>query len=135
MEQHMKNIKSSILNITIRVVDASPFSRKSVGMLIRFFHMAAPFLFALLLLLSNHKAINYTILIVMLAISSLFLFFRGCILSMIENKLLDDGFNVMDPFLELLNIPITNANRIYITQRLGTLYILFISVLVYINVS
>ncbi len=35
----------------------------------------------------------------------------GCILSRLEQKIMNDDFTVIDPFLELIRVDITNENR------------------------
>lgn len=133
MECTRKKIKKFILNFFLELVDASPFSRKSTGMMLRTIHTIVPFFFVILLLLTKNKNINYIVLTVIILISFLFVFFKGCILSMIETKLLDDDYNVIDPFLELFNIPITNEKRFIVMKYLGGLYIIFIASLIFIN--
>ncbi len=47
-----------------------------------------------------------------------YILFQGCFISMLENRLCDDKFNIVDPFLEYNNV---NIN--YKTRKIVTIYI------------
>ena len=57
-----------------------------------------------------------------LFILTLFILFKGCWISSLENKLLNDNINICDIFLDILLVPINNKNRFIFTLCIGTIY-------------
>jgi hypothetical protein len=122
--------RKKLKNILIENIDTTlsklPLSRLSLGILIRSIHICSPLIFFLLLLFSNNKILcNIVIIFIILAIV-LFLLFNGCFISSLENRIIGDDFNVIDPFLEIFNIQINFKNRLKMSYLIGVSYFFII---------
>ena len=105
-------------------------SPKSIGIIIRSFHMFAPIYFITVILFVSQIWCNI-IVVFLLFVVILFYTFEFCILTLIENQLCNDNFTILDPHLELLNLEINNNNRFYITTINGIIYLLIICCIYY----
>lgn len=77
---------------------------------LRLFHYFLP-LFAALLILVSSKTIVHITLIIIIFIFIMFICFDGCILTRLEKRFSNEDYTIMDPLLNLLNVPINNKNR------------------------
>jgi len=55
--------------------------------------------------------------------SVLFILLDGCFISMVENKIIGDHYNIIDPFLEYGRISVNYNNRVHASYCLGLTYI------------
>lgn len=108
------------------------FSRKSLGIMMRSFHISTPVCFFFITLFAPKKIV-WIVIFLLVIILSMFFIFDGCILSMIENKICDDDFTIADPFLELLEWDKTSKNRFNVTIIVGLLYYIVIGIIYYIR--
>lgn len=99
-------------------------SKKSIGITLRSFHICVPFMLILLLLVSKYKTLCNIIIFILFLIPTLFILLDGCILSSLENRFLDDDFNVIDPLLEMKNMPITKENRLKVNYIACFIYLI-----------
>ena len=110
LKKKINNFVDIFLNKFVSLVNNSNLSSKSVGFFIRAIHSIVPIILLFLLLFSGKK--QFIIIIFFnLFIYALFVIFDGCILSKLELKLINDNFTVIDPFLEIFDIDVTNKNR------------------------
>lgn len=107
-------------------------SQKSIVTILRTLHMSIPIIFLIILLSSSYVICILTILVVM-CIIFMFYIFDGCLLSMLEQELYKDNFNIVDPFLELFNMEINNKNRKNISIINAFIYILTMCIIYYIR--
>ena len=72
-----------------------------------------------LLYLIDNKRIRE--IVILLGIFTVFTqtIFNGCLISRIETKLYPDGYSILDPYMKVLNIEITNRNRKKFTRIFG----------------
>lgn len=101
--------------------EGGKLSKKSLGVMMRSFHMSTPIFFILISLFAE-KRVVWIVLFLLVIIFFMFFVFDGCILSMIENKVCNDDFTVADPFLELLEWEKNSKNRFNITLLIGLTY-------------
>jgi hypothetical protein len=87
-----------------------------MGLVIRTIHLLIPFLALSAVIHGLHVAALTQIVLAYMALLA-FILFDGCILSMIEHELCDDGILVIDPFLEFAGYDPNGQNR-----KSGTLY-------------
>ena len=127
------SFKNTLIQNQIKFIDFFNINHKLIGHWIRAFHYNSPiYLFIFMCLLS--KNICKTMLIFFfLFIFSLFILFRGCWISSLENKLLKDNVNICDIFLDLLNIKITKKSRFYFTLIMGLNYTILLLTVYYIR--
>ena len=112
--------------------DNSKLSNKSLGIMMRSFHMSTPVCFILLALFAP-KQVVWAVFVLLVIILVMFFAFDGCILSMIEDKVCNDDFTIADPFLEYLDWKKTTKNRFNVTLIVGLTYYVAIGIIYYIR--
>jgi len=112
--------------------DNSKLSNKSLGILMRSFHMSTPVFFLLIALFAPKKVV-WIVFVLLVIILVMFITFDGCILSMIENKVCNDDFTIADPFLEHLDWEKNTKNRFNVTLMVGLTYYVAIGIIYYIR--
>lgn len=105
-----ENLRNIILDKSEDLINKSNLSKKSVGILLRSFHFAISIVVAILLFTGSNTVFKLAILF-NIVVFLMFFIFDGCILSRLEMRFADDDFTVIDPFLELARIEVTNENR------------------------
>jgi hypothetical protein len=105
-----ENLRNIILDKSEDLINKSNLSKKSVGILLRSFHFAISIVVAILLFTGSNTVFKLAILF-NIVVFLMFFIFDGCILSRLEMRFVDDDFTVIDPFLELARIEVTNENR------------------------
>ena len=107
-------------------------SDKSLGIMMRTFHISTPVSYLILSLLAPRYVVNIVAGLLLL-IFLMFFVFGGCILSMVENKICNDDFTIADPFLELLEMEKTSKNRFNISLTIFTIFNIIIGIIYYIR--
>jgi hypothetical protein len=107
-------------------------SDKSLGIMMRTFHISTPVSYLILSVLAPRYVVNI-VAALLLVIFLMFIVFGGCILSMVENKICNDDFTIADPFLELLEMEKTSKNRFNISLTIFTIYNIIIAIIYYIR--
>ena len=107
-------------------------SDKSLGIMMRTFHISTPVSYLILSLLAPRYVVNI-VAGLLLVIFLMFFVFGGCILSMVENKICNDDFTIADPFLELLEMEKTSKNRFNISLTIFTIYNIIIAIIYYVR--
>jgi hypothetical protein len=107
-------------------------SKKSLGIMMRSFHMSTPVCFFLITLIAPKKIV-WVVIFLLTVILFMFFIFDGCILSMIENKVCNDDFTIADPFLEVLEWDKNSKNRFNVTLLVGLTYYITIAIIYYIR--
>jgi hypothetical protein len=127
-----KEKRNKIVEYFKNKCDDTRLSKKSLGIMMRSFHMSAPLFFILIALLASKKVVWF-ILFLLFLIFIIFFVFNGCILSMIENKVCNDDFTIADPFLEVAAWEKNTKNRFNITLVVGSTYYIVIGIIYYIR--
>ena len=112
--------------------DNSKLSKKSLGILMRSFHMSTPIFFILIALFAP-KRVVLVVFILLVFILVMFFIFDGCILSMIETLVCNDDFTIADPFLEYYDWEKNTKNRFNITLMVGLTYYVAVGIIYYIR--
>jgi len=107
-------------------------SQKSVGIIIRTLHMCAPTSFLITVLFGPYMLATIT-MIFLVGVLIMFYTFDSCFLSVLEQKLCNDEFVIIDPALELCDLPINTANRYYISNVIGITYMTTICLVYYLR--
>ena len=107
-------------------------SDKSLGIMMRTFHISTPVSYLILSVLAPRYVVNI-VAALLLVIFLMFFVFGGCILSMVENKICNDDFTIADPFLELLEMEKTSKNRFNISLTIFTIFNIIIGIIYYIR--
>ena len=107
-------IKKQILDLLENKINEfslnSGISKKEFGLIIRKVHYLI-FIIPLFTVLFVNKILILLHIVILLIIISLFIFFNGCILSVLEYRLCKDNFTVVDPYLNLLFVEVNNETR------------------------
>ena len=108
------------------------FSARSSGIIIRTSHYLSPYGFMFILLCGPLILCNLVMFFVFGAIIS-FNLFDCCFLSLLEQNLCQDDFNIMDPLLELADLEVNAINRYIVSMILGPSYVTTACLLYYIR--
>ena len=122
-KEKKRELKNNIVEWAYSLFEKLPLSMKSIGILIRSFHMASPIGFFMIMLLCPNSFICLFTLGVLVIIAFSFFFFDTCMISSLENRIIGDEFNIIDPILELLNMDLNFVNRLKISYGSGCFYI------------
>lgn len=116
------SLKNRLIDFQINFIDYFNINHKLIGHWIRAFHYNSPIYLFIFILLSPKKLCTFFLLFFFAFILSLFIIFKGCWISSLENKLLKDNVNICDIFLDIFNIDINYKNRFIITLVIGGIY-------------
>jgi len=116
------------------IICSKRLSSRSNVQLIRALHTTIWFFLIIMLTVGPWWMMWVATLFIIMATSA-FIILNGCVLSMLENKLCQDGFNVFDPVLEYFNIHNTPLNLMKVTQCIGTIYLFIVLYIIYIRLS
>jgi len=105
-----KNIRDKLVHIVESNIRKTNLSDKSICILLRTTHFSFPIVNGLVLLFGSDSWVKI-IIYFNIFVFFMFFIFDGCILSKLEHCFTDDEFTVIDPFLELINVELTNENR------------------------
>ena len=127
-----KNSKIKIIDILELLCKKTGISNHSLGVMIRSYHFGMPCAFMFTVLLCNHLLAYMSVIYYSLILFS-YILFQGCFVSMLENRLCNDKFNIVDPFLEFNNADINHNTRKIATKYLATCYIIVFYGIYYIR--
>jgi len=112
--------------------ESGKFTKKSLGIMMRSFHMSTP-IFFLLIALFAPKRVVWVAIFLLIVILFMYFIFDGCILSMIENKVCEDDFTIADPYLEALEWEKNSKNRFNVTLIVGLIYYIIVGIIYYVR--
>lgn len=112
--------------------ESGKFTKKSLGIMMRSFHMSTPIFFILIALFAP-KRVVWIVIFLLIVILFMFFIFDGCILSMIENKVCEDDFTIADPYLEALEWEKNSKNRFNVTLIVGLMYYTLVGIIYYVR--
>jgi hypothetical protein len=124
--------RNEIVEKMKKYFQSGKLSDKSLGIMMRTFHISTPVSYLILSLLAPRYVVNI-VAGLLLVIFLMFFVFGGCILSMVENKICNDDFTIADPFLELLEMEKTSKNRFNISLTIFTIFNIIIGIIYYIR--
>jgi hypothetical protein len=121
-------------NIRFLINNYIPYeSREFIGKLIRYFHTFIPYIVFFLLIFLDKKFIIYYFIFIILITILFILNDYGCILTFMENELLNDKYCIVNLYLNLLNLDNTKKNQIIFTLFFFALQIFLLIILYYIK--
>ena len=127
-----KEKRNQIFDKIKNLFQSGKLSDKSLGIMMRTFHISTPVSYLILSVLAPRFIVNI-VAALLLAIFLMFFVFGGCILSMVENQICNDDFTIADPFLELLEMEKNSKNRFNISLTIFTIYNIIIAIIYYIR--
>jgi hypothetical protein len=105
-----KHIRKQLVGWAERIIRKTGMSDEFICGTLRFFHFIIPVITVILLFVSTQKIFMIVVLFNII-VFILFFLFDGCILSRLEHCFTDDSFTVIDPFLMIIGVELTNENR------------------------
>jgi hypothetical protein len=127
-----KEKRNQIVDKIKNLFQSGKLSDKSLGIMMRTFHISTPVSYLILSVLAPRFIVNI-VAALLFAIFLMFFVFGGCILSMVENQICNDDFTIADPFLELLEMEKNSKNRFNISLTIFTIYNIIIAIIYYIR--
>ncbi len=118
-----KEQRNKFVNWLEGCICSKRISAKSNGYLIRSFHMYSAILILFILCMGPGWLVVPTSLFVVTIVAA-FIVFSGCVLSILENRLCQDDFNICDPVLEYYSIETTNKNRTRLSNPVMVVYLM-----------
>ena len=125
------NLKKKLIDYQINIIDYFHINHILIGHWVRAFHYNSPIYLFIFMCLLSKKVCIFMLCFFFLFIFSLFILFRGCWISSLENKLLKDNINICDIFLDLFKIDINKQNRFIFTLMMGGFYTLLLLFIFY----
>jgi hypothetical protein len=133
MKSNVKSIYKNWLTTSLHeYIEKSKLSAKSIGILIRSHHLAAPSNIIILLIFASKPICTFLVGFLCFALL-LFYLLDGCFLSKMEEEICKDNFTIMDPMLELLSWEINKENRISISYLVGIPYLICVMAIYYLR--
>ena len=123
------DLKDLFVNYILYSINYFNLNHILIGNWIRAFHYNSPIYLFIFICLLSKKLCEFILLFYFIFIIFIFILFKGCWLSSLENKLLKDNINICDIFLDFLNIDINNKNRYYFTLLIGFYYTLLLLII------
>jgi len=111
MHKHIRNRMAEIIVFLIRI---SGLTDNVGGFLLRSIHLHIPGYFMLLIILLP-RYLALAALIPLISAFILFIYLRGCFITIAEKKLCDSDINIIDPFICIAGDKCNNFNRYYYT--------------------
>ena len=131
-KKDLKKKLKTFINIFVEKCKNGKLSCKSLGIIIRTLHMCAPTSFLISVMFGSYLLSTITIFF-LFGVFICFYTFDSCFLSVLEQKLCNDDFVIIDPALELCDWEINTYNRYYISNILGVIYMAIIFIIYYIR--
>jgi hypothetical protein len=132
MHINLKKIKKNIIDECEKKLRKSNLADQTLCGLVQFIHVFfSVFSFICILFGSKMWFCVSGIMCVLAAIC--FFLFNGCLVTMLEHRFSTDNFVIIDPFLMVLNMQITNENRYTYSIVSGGLSFLVIGLMYYIR--
>lgn len=118
----IKELRNKIIDFNLFLLDTTKIDKKTMGFLIRAYHVNLPIYILIFMLLAPKLITEITLVFLFLSLLT-FALFDGCFMSMMEKRLDGIDITIMDPFLQLCKLEKTNKNRMIISFIVGPLYI------------
>jgi len=135
IEERKRQRKKIVNYISRKIHNNLNYPQEKIGAILKSFHIIGHFYLMILCLFFSYKFAIYC-LVFQLAVGILYIYFSGCLLTVIEYKLTNNfDLNITDPYLNILNIPINNINRRNITYKAILFFILYYIVIAYLKYS
>jgi hypothetical protein len=118
-----KNKKYIVASNFKSFCDKCKVSNYTIGMYIRGWHIMTP-IYTIILMFYVSKLFYHILIFNLLFVFFAFIYFNGCVLTVLETKLCGDTFTFIDPILEYNNIELNSKNRYNVSFIVANLYLL-----------
>lgn len=110
VQSSLKEIRNNIVDHLENFIRKFGLEDNHICNILRGLHFGISVITGLILLLGS-KFWFLVIIAFNIFVYFLFFIFNGCILSKLEHRFTNDDFTVIDPFLKIINVELTNENR------------------------
>ena len=114
--EKIKEQKKKIINYLIKKILSKKYiSKNNISIWIKTSHYSLPLILLLLISLGNIYIANLTLIIIIMIVIG-FIYFRGCLISILEYNICSDKTNIVDIWIELFEykkIDYNNNTRDY----------------------
>ena len=105
---------------------------RKLGNTIRLIHLGLPYFLLVVICNKKQQTCNYIIITILgIIIIQRILIKNRCIISELERKLLNNNKSIIDDYLLLFNMPVTNYNRSIVSNR-GIVLFILLGIIIYI---
>ena len=107
-----KETRKQLIEFAENFLRKTNIADNTLCLLLRIFHFIIP-LISITILLWGTSPLFMTVTLINIIIFTMFFMFDGCILSRLEQRFSENGddFTVIDPFLVIIDVELTNENR------------------------
>ena len=120
-----KDTKTKAIDYLELMCTHTGISNHSLGIILRSYHYSAPLIMIIFVIMGNKMLATITITYYLFLVLC-WILFNGCFLSMLENRLCDDNFNIVDPLLEFSSMQINYESRKLVSHYVGFCYTILI---------
>lgn len=103
-------LKYKIIDYLEDKCNKSKINNYIIGQNVRALHVAIPIFLITLVFLAS-KQIVKLVIIYFIFVIFLFIYFDGCLLTLLERRLCNDKFTIFDILLEIFNLPIESKTQ------------------------
>ena len=122
--------KKELVNYILNGIEKSKMPNNVWLLIIKSIHITTPGYCLIIFLLGSFELSMFFLTLLNITLL-LFLYFNGCFLTTIENKLEKDSVNIIDPYIYLMNDIPNKNNRFYYTLQLSFFYFLVTAFIFY----
>ena len=119
----------NLVQYIINLIDYYKINKTLIGHWIRSFHYNILIYILIFMILLPKTYSIYIILFYLIFIILPFIVFKGCWVSQLENRLIQDNTNICDLWLEIMNLKINSNNRYYLTIFAGIFFIILLYII------
>ena len=122
--------KTRIIDYLEKLCETSRISKKTLGNTIRSYHVSLPFVLLIFVFYASQLCVTLVGLS-LIGVFTLFFLTNGCLLTMLEHRLVGDEFTIADPFIEFFGLEESSANRVNVSYYIATSYLAFFAFIYY----
>ena len=121
MKSHRKQLRDKLVTSLINYIRGSGLPDKISGFLLKSLHFHIPWYFLILFILLPFDLACYSLIPLLISLS-LFLYLRGCFLTIVEFKLGQDDTNIIDPYIVFCKDEVNEETRYRYTLGVAAMY-------------
>lgn len=127
---NVKSRRKKIKELALKICNKIPISNKILGLWIRSYHYTLPAYIFLTICLGPIYLVKicYAFLLIIIL---LFIYYRGCWLSIIEKELCKDDVNIADWLIQICKYDVNNENRYKISYLYFSIYLITLLIITF----
>ena len=127
---NVKSRRKKIKELALKICNKIPISNKILGLWIRSYHYTLPAYIFLTSCIGPIYLVKicYAFLLIIIL---LFIYYRGCWLSIIEKELCKDDMNIADWLIQICKYDVNNENRYKISYLYFSIYLITLLIITF----